>query len=420
MSEGVRNEIVIVRRRSGDDDEGHHGGAWKIAFADFMTAMMAFFLVMWLINATNKKTQAEIAAYFNPMKLTDRVPNPRGLQEMERGGKQKSNAPDASEMLDGDAKEGVKQATAKKASTEEAMFRDPYGVLARLAAEGTIQNSAHKAESAASGESAGGEKSGQAEAMSDMFDPAQWRDESHQTTTEAENPKEAQQGEGAGEGFGPGEGPGAGEGEGPGAGPSTGPADGTAPAEATAQTDGDVADETKTGKGPDVAAQKAAAEALQKAEAEKARAAIEAEIKASFDAGAKDLPNVEVERTPEGILIRLTDAEPAGMFDIASAQPKPNVVTLIANVGKVLSSRKGSVVVAGHTDGRPFRDDRYDNWRLSSARAQMAYYMLVRGGLDEKRVERIDGHADRALRKPDDPGAAQNRRIEILLKDVKT
>ncbi len=41
----VPHEVVIVRRRGGDGEEGHHGGAWKIAFADLMTAMMAFFLV---------------------------------------------------------------------------------------------------------------------------------------------------------------------------------------------------------------------------------------------------------------------------------------------------------------------------------------------------------------------------------------
>ena len=47
-----KTEILIIRRSSGDDHEGHHGGAWKIAYADFVTAMMAFFLVMWLINVS--------------------------------------------------------------------------------------------------------------------------------------------------------------------------------------------------------------------------------------------------------------------------------------------------------------------------------------------------------------------------------
>jgi len=76
-----RHEIVIVRRRGGHDDEGHHSAAWKIAYADFMTAMMAFFLVMWLVNAASKKQIVEVAAYFNPIKLTDKVTAPKGVHK---------------------------------------------------------------------------------------------------------------------------------------------------------------------------------------------------------------------------------------------------------------------------------------------------------------------------------------------------
>ena len=74
------DSIIIVRRRH-DDDHGHHGGAWKIAYADFVTAMMAFFLVMWLINAANEKTKAQVASYFNPVKLTDASTSKKGLNE---------------------------------------------------------------------------------------------------------------------------------------------------------------------------------------------------------------------------------------------------------------------------------------------------------------------------------------------------
>ncbi|MGY6410404.1 MAG: flagellar motor protein MotB [Alkalilacustris sp.] len=56
--------IIIKRKKV--VAAGHHGGAWKIAFADFATAMMAFFLVMWLINATDEETKQGLAAYFNP------------------------------------------------------------------------------------------------------------------------------------------------------------------------------------------------------------------------------------------------------------------------------------------------------------------------------------------------------------------
>ena len=56
---------IVVRRRKGGDHEGHHGGAWKIAYADFVTAMMAFFLLMWLLGSTSKYDKEGISQYFN-------------------------------------------------------------------------------------------------------------------------------------------------------------------------------------------------------------------------------------------------------------------------------------------------------------------------------------------------------------------
>ena len=58
---------VIIKRGDDGGGEGHHGGAWKIAYADFMTAMMSFFLVMWLLNATTDEQRKGIAQFFNPM-----------------------------------------------------------------------------------------------------------------------------------------------------------------------------------------------------------------------------------------------------------------------------------------------------------------------------------------------------------------
>src|SRR5437870_1925924 len=55
---------IIIRRVQGGGGHGHHGGAWKVAFADFMTAMMCFFLVMWLMG-TDEEIKASIADYFN-------------------------------------------------------------------------------------------------------------------------------------------------------------------------------------------------------------------------------------------------------------------------------------------------------------------------------------------------------------------
>src|ERR1700681_2567392 len=74
-------EIIIIKRHSSHEEE-HHGGAWKIAVADFMTAMMAFFLVLWIINATDKNTKTIIARYFNPLKLEDMAKAQKGIRQL--------------------------------------------------------------------------------------------------------------------------------------------------------------------------------------------------------------------------------------------------------------------------------------------------------------------------------------------------
>ena len=67
MSEDVR---PIVIKRIKKVAGGHHGGAWKIAYADFVTAMMAFFLLMWLLGSTASGDLKGIADYFlNPLKV---------------------------------------------------------------------------------------------------------------------------------------------------------------------------------------------------------------------------------------------------------------------------------------------------------------------------------------------------------------
>jgi len=57
---------VIIKRKKVVGGDGHHGGAWKVAYADFVTAMMAFFMLMWLLNATTEKQRKGLADYFSP------------------------------------------------------------------------------------------------------------------------------------------------------------------------------------------------------------------------------------------------------------------------------------------------------------------------------------------------------------------
>ena len=375
------HELVIIRRRSVGEEGGPKGGVWKIAYADFMTAMMAFFLVMWLINSTDKKTLTQVATYFNPMRLTDKTPASRGLHQSETGAPAKEHGTGSPKPESGQAKtdsraEGKAEGKAEGAKpkyTEEALFRDPYSVLSRLA--GQAEADQRRAEAAAQ---RGGE------AYRDPFEPA-FRRETQADKSQAgksDTAKKAPQPSPASERSG--------------ASPDVPPA-ASPPAK-----------EADTRKAAEEVAQRAAA------------AQLETQIKqavARSVAGA--LPRIDVTVTEEGVLISLTDDYDFGMFAIASAEPRPAMVAVMDKLAKVLVGHPERLIVRGHTDGRPYKSGTYDNWRLSTARAHMAYYMMVRGGIDEKRFERVEGHADRSLRVADDPEAAQNRRIEILLRKAK-
>ena len=58
MEKGTQSIIIIKKKGHG---HGHHGGGWKVALADFMTAMMAFFMLMWLLGSTSKEEQKAIS-----------------------------------------------------------------------------------------------------------------------------------------------------------------------------------------------------------------------------------------------------------------------------------------------------------------------------------------------------------------------
>ncbi len=386
QDEAKAGELVIIRRYSGGEEAAHKGGVWKIAYADFMTAMMAFFLVMWLINATDKKTLTQVATYFNPMRLTDKVPVSRGLHQSETGAQATESTAASANKQPAQAKAAAGKAEAGKAKfTEEALYRDPQAALAQLAGEAREEQRRTQA-ARGSGEA----RSASGEAYRDPFEPA-FRHEiaadKSPGTKRAQTPAPAPERGAAGEARTEG----------------TGKSTAGAPAGASQQ-----AREAAEGRAMQQAAERAAA------------AQLEAEIKRAVAQSLHGaIPHIDVTATDEGVLVSLTDDYDFGMFAIASAEPRPAMVVVMEKLGRVLTGRSEPLVVRGHTDGRPYKSGSYDNWRLSAARAHMAYHMLLRGGIDEKRFERIEGHADHNLRIPDDPEAAQNRRIEILLRKAK-
>ena len=74
-----RDVPIIIKKVKKVSGGGHHGGAWKVAYADFVTAMMAFFLLMWLINTTSPEQKRGVADYFAPANVSQSTSGSGGI-----------------------------------------------------------------------------------------------------------------------------------------------------------------------------------------------------------------------------------------------------------------------------------------------------------------------------------------------------
>lgn len=412
-SDAVASSIIIVRRKK--VEEGGHGStAWKIAFADFMTAMMALFLVLWLINSTDEATKKQIATYFNPLKLNEETARPKGVlaesSEVATEGEKEKLKPAEGESS-GTRRERVGSLTNGPMTVEERLFRDPYDLIRRLSAQSKQDGAGLSGLTAAGVDGGPAVKAG--EAYRDPFDPVFRSEMLEQSRSAKAVILEAEV-------------------------TSSGGADAADRADSVAAAEEAV---EKSEKRPDVAADapledptegksEAGAMAVSKdlprsvTDADIDRtAALKGEARrisddvaeAIADLEAASVARVEVSVEPQGILISLMDKDDIGMFASASALPDPKLVQLMAKVSTVVKKRSEKIVIRGHTDGLKFRQGTSDNWRLSMARAYSAYAILLEAGVDKSRFGRIEGHADRMLRDTRDIGSASNRRIEILL-----
>jgi chemotaxis protein MotB len=347
-------EIVIVRRRATDDGAGGKAGAWKIAYADFVTAMMAFFLVMWLINASNEETRAQVASYFNPIKLTDSSTGSRSIKDMK-------DTRNPQNKLTGETSEG--SPPSKTDVNEEAdMLANPPKSLDRIAktiSESEYRNAGLESEVEIA-PSLKPDKSNPG--VGDPFDPRSWDKAAAEGSMESTPPTREQR-------------------------------------EMQQEPHSEDMKPEPHSK-----------------EAEKAAAILSREIADRLGKTQPQLSrDVEVKADGNGVLISLTESAAFEMFKTGSAEPEPEMLKLVEVVAASLKMRDGVIVVRGHTDSRPYRSKYYDNWQLSTARANLARYMLIRGGVDADRIRRIEGVADLEPKNAADPQAPENRRIEIFV-----
>lgn len=282
------NQPIIVKKVK-KVAGGHHGGAWKVAYADFVTAMMAFFLLMWLINTTSPEQKRGIADYFAPASISASTSGSGGI----------------------------------------------LGGMA-LGMEGAMQKGSPPIH----------------------------------------------------------------ESEGP---PQT-----------PGNTDVDSTDGSQSG--TDAAAAAAEAEIARRESAEFA----EAEI--SLRQALADMPelaelsrNIIVDQTPEGLRIQLVDQEGRPMFEPGSLVPNERARLLLQAAARVVLQLPNQLIISGHTDASQNPDPNLSNWDLSSARANAARRVLVEAGVPDDRISQVSGRAGADPLFPDDPYAAANRRISIIL-----
>ena len=358
---------VVIKKEEVVEGEGH-GGAWKVAYADFVTAMMAFFLLMWLLNATTEDQRKGLADYFSPNSLLSHASSGTGDPF---GG---HTAFDEGALV---SDRGAVQAITgtRPTSTDPADSDTQPDSPARAGSDddqdqGTGRQATPPASSAPATQSAA------------PLPPS--------TAATAPGP------------------------------PTTAAA---APPQVQPNTSGETAASRSAG-------QAAAAVAQPRAPTEaELREAQERQEKAAFSQAAQQIRDavrgdpaladlarqLAIDITPEGLRIQILDEEHRPMFPLGSAAPNDRAQLLLQKVTPVLAKLSQDISIAGHTDSAPFPGPDRTNWELSTERANATRRLLVEGGLPDSRIRSVTGNADRDPLVPGDPLAAANRRIAIVV-----
>ena len=286
---------IIVKKIIDEGHAGAHGGAWKIALADMMTAMMAFFLLMWLLGAANADQRKSIADYFKPNSLTKSAIN----------------------------------------------VNNTSGSTGLMGGQSIIDETALPL----------------AAAQTSLFQVLQ-------------------------------------------------------PRENTGSKDSDK-DKEKS-------------DAL--SQEEKARIASESD-KSNFEKLEKELKeklsqnselaklkeNVVFSREKDGLRIEIIDKADFSMFGLGDTQLTPKSMALIEEISRSLAVMPNSIRVRGHTDAQAFAGTGRNNWSLSAERADITRQIMIRKGVEESKITRIEGVADKEPFVASDPLDSRNRRISVTV-----
>ena len=329
--------IIIKKRKKGG--AAHHGGAWKVAYADFVTAMMAFFLLLWLLNVTTDVQRHGIADYFTPASISETRSGAGGIF-----GGLTITAPGA--QISRAAPPGVATAPARRDEDAEDQENSP-----------SPPNSPN----------------------------------TQGNTDKKDNGTSDQKEKGASD------------------------QPGNSTADATGQAQGDQGSAIPLADAKPKSAAESEAAKREEQSFKNAEQTLRQEISQVPELkGLSD--NITIDQTPEGLRIQIVDKENYSMFPRGGAELLAKSRELLELVGRVISKLPNKVAITGHTDSTPFVGGGVrDNWTLSTERANVSRRALMGSGVDENRIARVVGMADREPLLPNDTTSSQNRRIGILL-----
>lgn len=133
-------------------------------------------------------------------------------------------------------------------------------------------------------------------------------------------------------------------------------------------------------------------------------------------------PQLLLDITTEGLRVQIIDSQNRPMFATGRADLQPYMRDILRELGPVLNDMPNKISVAGHTDAVQYaRGERaYSNWELSADRANASRQELVAGGMNDGKVQRIMGLASSMSLIKDDPYAAVNRRISLVVLNMRT
>lgn len=405
MSDDDKNVIIIKKKKGGD--HGHHGGAWKIAYADFVTAMMAFFLLMWLLNSTSEEQKRGIADFFSPISVFE--------SDARTGGKMGSKSVTVEGAFDGRSKPNKEVATRPGAPIAEERNKMPIDRSAsaeeRPIAEQTLSGAQLGENSSIIDKSLESSQS-PSSIIENQFDPL-----FQQEVRSKENPETyVQENEGNSEDN-------LQKVEADDLGQTTvedlGEQD---PQNLTEAQKQELQEEKELRELQEKMTEEQIVQEYKKIE-DKLFEQAEQQLREAIEKnGLADLSeNLVIEQTEEGLRIQLIDKENRPLFPSGSAKMHDHTVQLMREVSNVILKVNKQVAIHGHTDAKPYpHSKRYSNWELSADRANSSRKMMKYFNVPETQISQIVGHAARDPYIKDNPLDPQNRRISIvLLRDKK-